>query len=96
LYVPSRDVEANGRFYPDVLGGRVIFAIAATGTRVAEWRSACGAPDDRAYALQRPVAARRQSGGLVGRLIVEMERPLVMPLGREADRPAVYAPPGEE
>ena len=36
FYVPSRNVEANGRFYPDVLGGRVIFAIAAMGTRVAE------------------------------------------------------------
>jgi catechol 2,3-dioxygenase-like lactoylglutathione lyase family enzyme len=36
LYVPSRDVEADVRFYRDTLGGRVIFAIEAMGTRVAE------------------------------------------------------------
>ena len=36
LYVPSRDVEADVRFYRDTLGGRVVFAIEATGTRVAE------------------------------------------------------------
>jgi hypothetical protein len=36
LYVPSGDVEADVRFYRDVLGGRVIFAIAAMATRVAE------------------------------------------------------------
>ena len=36
LYVPSRDVEADAAFYRDVLGGRVIFAIEASGTRVAE------------------------------------------------------------
>jgi predicted enzyme related to lactoylglutathione lyase len=36
LYVPSRDVEADVAFYRDVLGGRVIFAIEAMGTRVAE------------------------------------------------------------
>jgi hypothetical protein len=34
--MPSGDVEADGRFYRDVLGGRVIFAIAAMATRVAE------------------------------------------------------------
>ncbi|MDA0160464.1 VOC family protein [Solirubrobacter ginsenosidimutans] len=36
LYLPSRDVEADVRFYRDTLGGRVIFAIEAMGTRVAE------------------------------------------------------------
>ena len=36
LYVPSRDVEADVTFYRDVLGGRVIFAVEAMGTRVAE------------------------------------------------------------
>jgi predicted enzyme related to lactoylglutathione lyase len=36
LYVPSRDVEADVMFYRDVLGGRVIFAVEAMGTRVAE------------------------------------------------------------
>jgi hypothetical protein len=36
LYVPSHDVEADVRFYRDTLGGRVVFAIEAMGTRVAE------------------------------------------------------------
>ena len=36
LYVPSRDVEADVRFYRDVFGARVIFAIDAMGARVAE------------------------------------------------------------
>ena len=36
LYVPSRDVEADVRFYRDTLGGRVVFAIEAMGARVAE------------------------------------------------------------
>jgi hypothetical protein len=36
LYLPSRDVKADLTFYRDILGGRVIFAIEAMGTRVAE------------------------------------------------------------
>ena len=36
LYLPSRDVEGDVTFYRDVLAGRVIFAIEAMGTRVAE------------------------------------------------------------
>ena len=36
LYVPSRDVGADVKFYRDTLGGRVVFAIEAMGTRVAE------------------------------------------------------------
>jgi len=36
LYVPSRDVEADLAFYRDVLSARVVFAIEAMGTRVAE------------------------------------------------------------
>jgi hypothetical protein len=35
LYVPSRDVAADLGFFADVLGGRVVFAIDAMGTRVA-------------------------------------------------------------
>jgi Glyoxalase/Bleomycin resistance protein/Dioxygenase superfamily len=34
--MPSRDVEADLAFYRDVLGARVVFAIEAMGTRVAE------------------------------------------------------------
>jgi hypothetical protein len=36
LYVPSRDVAADVRFYRGTLGGHVVFAIEAMGTRVAE------------------------------------------------------------
>jgi catechol 2,3-dioxygenase-like lactoylglutathione lyase family enzyme len=36
LYLPSRDAEADLAFYRDVFGARVVFAIEAMGTRVAE------------------------------------------------------------
>jgi catechol 2,3-dioxygenase-like lactoylglutathione lyase family enzyme len=36
LYMPSRDTEADLAFYREVLGARVVFAIEAMGTRVAE------------------------------------------------------------
>jgi catechol 2,3-dioxygenase-like lactoylglutathione lyase family enzyme len=42
LYVPSRDVAADVAFYRDVLGARVVFAVEAMGTRVAE---VCVAPN---------------------------------------------------
>jgi predicted enzyme related to lactoylglutathione lyase len=35
LYVPSRDVAADVAYFSEVLGGRVVFAIEAMGTRVA-------------------------------------------------------------
>ena len=35
LYMPSRDVAADMAWFRDVLGGRVVFAIDAMGTRVA-------------------------------------------------------------
>ena len=35
LYVPSRDVAPDLRFFVDVVGGRAIFAVEAMGTRVA-------------------------------------------------------------
>ena len=36
VYAPSRDVAADLAFYRDVVGARVVFAIEAMGTRVAE------------------------------------------------------------
>ena len=36
VYAPSRDVEADVRFYRDMLGARIVFAIEAMDTRVAE------------------------------------------------------------
>ena len=35
LYMPSKDVAADVTWFTDVLGGRVVFAIEARGTRVA-------------------------------------------------------------
>jgi hypothetical protein len=35
LYTPSSDVPAEVRYFTDVLGGRLVFAIEAMGTRVA-------------------------------------------------------------
>jgi catechol 2,3-dioxygenase-like lactoylglutathione lyase family enzyme len=35
LYTPSRDVAADVRYFVDVLGARLVFAIDAMGTRVA-------------------------------------------------------------
>ncbi len=44
LYMPSRDVARDLAFYVDVLGARVVFAIEAMGTRVAEVRLSEGGP----------------------------------------------------
>jgi hypothetical protein len=35
LYVPSADVAADARYFRDVLGGRLVFAVEAMGARVA-------------------------------------------------------------
>ena len=35
VYMPTRDVEADTRYFTDVLGGRLVFAIDGMGTRVA-------------------------------------------------------------
>jgi hypothetical protein len=35
LYVPSSDVAADARYFTEVLGGRLVFAVEAMGTRVA-------------------------------------------------------------
>jgi hypothetical protein len=35
VYTPSRDVARDARYLTDVLGGRLVFAIEAMGTRVA-------------------------------------------------------------
>jgi hypothetical protein len=44
LYVPSRDVAADVRTFTEVLGGRLVFAIDAMGTRVAMIELADGPP----------------------------------------------------
>lgn len=35
LYIPSRDVAADSKYFADVLGGRLLFAIEGMGARVA-------------------------------------------------------------
>jgi hypothetical protein len=35
IYMPSRDVAGDAAYFTDVLGGRLVFAIEAMGTRVA-------------------------------------------------------------
>ena len=44
LYFPSRDVAVDLAFYTDALGGEVVFAIEAFGTRVAQVRVTEGGP----------------------------------------------------
>ena len=44
LYTPSRDVAADARYLTDVLGGRLVFAIDAMGTRVACVELTAGPP----------------------------------------------------
>jgi hypothetical protein len=44
IYMPSSDVAADLGFYRDVLGGEIVFAIEAFGTRVAQVRLEADAP----------------------------------------------------
>jgi hypothetical protein len=44
LYVPSKDVAADIAYFTDVLGGRLVFAIDAMGTRVAQVELSAGPP----------------------------------------------------
>ena len=44
VYTPSRDVAAEALYFSDVLGGRIVFAIEAMGTRVAMVDLAPGSP----------------------------------------------------
>jgi hypothetical protein len=44
LYTPSRDVATDLVYFTDVLGGRVVFAVEAMGTRVAAVQFTAGPP----------------------------------------------------
>src|SRR5207245_6956795 len=44
LYTPSRDVAADMGYFADMLGGRIVFAIEAMGTRVAALEVAKDSP----------------------------------------------------
>jgi hypothetical protein len=45
LYTPSRDVAADAAYLTDVVGGRLVFAIEAMGTRVAMVELTAGPPN---------------------------------------------------
>jgi predicted enzyme related to lactoylglutathione lyase len=89
LYLPTRDAAADLAFYRDVLGGRVVFAIDAMGTRVAEVAVSAAGPrlvlaehlDGEAPVLLHRVAdldaelAELESRGL------EVESRVELPLG---------------
>ena len=75
LYLPSRDVARDLAFYTDVLGGEVVFAIEAFGTRVAQVRLSDDAP--RLLLAQHldgeaPVLVHRVAD--LDRTIAELER----------------------
>src|SRR4030081_4049016 len=44
LYTPSSDVAADARYFTDVLGGKLAFAIESVGTRVAKIELTAGPP----------------------------------------------------
>ena len=44
LYTPSKDVAADARYFTDVLGGRLVFAVEGMGARVAKIELGDGPP----------------------------------------------------
>src|SRR4051812_43776406 len=89
LYVPSRDVAGDVAFYRDTLGGRVIFAIEAMDTRVAEVALAPDGPrvilaghlaGDAAILLHRVSDLDRTLAEFVARGL-EIEARVELPLG---------------
>jgi hypothetical protein len=84
LYTPSADVAADVRFFGEVLGGRVVFAIESMGARVAKIELTVGPPHIlltdhlegerpiliyRVADLEQAVAALRQRGWKKGRSV---------------------------
>jgi catechol 2,3-dioxygenase-like lactoylglutathione lyase family enzyme len=86
LYLPSRDAEADVAFYRDRLGGRVVFAVEAMGTRVAEVAVSPNGPRivlAEHLAGDAPVLLHRTSGleATVTGLGIEPEARVELPLG---------------
>lgn len=76
LYIPSIDVAADLRFFAEVLGGRVVFAIQDGGTRVAAVELTPGPPlvlladhltGERPIFVYRVADLREALGALAGR-----------------------------
>jgi hypothetical protein len=77
LYTPSTDVAADARYFVDVLGGRLAFAVEGMGARVAMVELTDGPPHilltdhlegDRAILIYRVTTsrARRRGSGATG------------------------------
>jgi hypothetical protein len=91
VYAPSSDVAADARWFTDVLGADLVFAIDRSGTRVAMLRLGDAAapailltdhlPDDRPVFIYRVDDLDAASAVLVGRRW-EPERTLDLPPGR--------------
>jgi hypothetical protein len=76
LYTPSRDVAADIRYFIDVLGARLVFAIEAMGARVAMVELTDGPPHvvlndhlegDRPILVYRVASLRETAAGLAER-----------------------------
>ena len=76
LYTPSRDVAADVRYFVDVLGARLVFAIDAMGTRVAMVELTDGPPHvvlndhvegDRPILVYRVASVRETTADLTTR-----------------------------
>ena len=89
LYVPSRDIEADLAFDRDVLGARVVFAIEAMDTRVAEVAIGPGGPrlvladhlgGDAPVLLHR-VSDLEETLAQLGVRGLRLERRMELPLG---------------
>jgi catechol 2,3-dioxygenase-like lactoylglutathione lyase family enzyme len=92
LYLPSRDVATDLAFYRDVLGARVVSAIEAMGTRVAEVALGPPGPPAPRYVLaehlagEAPILLHRVDDldaalAELGRRGLEFEHRLELPLG---------------
>ena len=89
LYTPSADVAADARYFVDVLGGRIGFAVEGMGARVALVELTDGPPHvfltdhldgDRTVYIYRVVDLRRASAELKQRGL-EKQAKLEIPMG---------------
>jgi hypothetical protein len=89
LYTPSSDVAADARFFTDVLGGKVAFAVEGMGARVAMVELTDGPPHvlltdhlegDRAIYIYRVDNLRKAAAELKKRGLKD-ERRLEIPMG---------------
>jgi len=90
LYTPSSDVAADARFFTDVLGGKLAFAVEGMGARVAMVELTDGPPHvlltdhlegERAIYIYRVDSLRKAAAELKKRGLKD-ERRLEIPMGR--------------